>query len=47
MPEALEKWPVEMFQTSYRVFMIIEEINERFCRELWNWCSDMEKIEIY
>ncbi|WNF36143.1 glycogen/starch/alpha-glucan phosphorylase [Bacillaceae bacterium IKA-2] len=34
--EALEKWPVSLFQELLpRIFMIVEEINERFCRELW------------
>ena len=43
MPEALEKWPVEDFKNLLpRIFMIVEEINERFCKELWekypkNW----------
>lgn len=33
--EALEKWPVSLFQELLpRIFMIVEEINERFCREL-------------
>lgn len=36
MPEALEKWPVEMFKTLLpRIYMIVEEINERYCKELW------------
>ncbi|WP_088102721.1 glycogen/starch/alpha-glucan phosphorylase [Halalkalibacter urbisdiaboli] len=35
--EALETWPQEMFQTLLpRIYMIIEEINERFCRMLWH-----------
>ncbi|MCX7781011.1 MAG: glycogen/starch/alpha-glucan phosphorylase [Negativicutes bacterium] len=37
LPEALETWPVEIFQQLLpRIFIIINEINERFCRELWN-----------
>lgn len=35
--EALEKWPIDTFKSLLpRIFMIVEEINERFCRELWN-----------
>jgi starch phosphorylase len=43
LPEALEKWPIEMVKTMLpRMYMIIYEINERFCAELWkkypgNW----------
>ncbi len=34
--EALEKWPIHLFQELLpRIYMIVEEINERFCRELW------------
>lgn len=36
LSEALEKWPVTMIQQLLpRIFMIINEINERFCQSLW------------
>lgn len=46
LSEALEKWPVEMFQRLLpRVYMIVHEINERFCRELWNkYPGDWDRI---
>lgn len=35
LAEALEKWPVDMFKSLLpRIYMIIEEINRRFCEEL-------------
>jgi len=37
MPEAFEKWPVDVFRDLMpRVFMIVNEINERWCRDLWS-----------
>ena len=37
LAEALEKWPVEMFQKLLpRIYMIIEEINTRYCKTLWD-----------
>jgi glycogen phosphorylase len=37
LSEALEKWPIYLFQPLLpRIYMIIEEINERFCRKLWD-----------
>jgi len=46
LSEALEKWPVEMFQRLLpRIYMIVYEINERFCRELWNrYPGDWDRI---
>lgn len=45
MPEALEKWPVEMFRTLLpRIYMIVEEINRRFCEHVWNRYADWDKV---
>lgn len=36
LSEALEKWPVDMMKNLLpRIFMIIDEINERFCQGIW------------
>jgi len=41
LAEALETWPVEMFQSLLpRIYMIVQEIDKRFCQELWNRCRD-------
>ena len=43
MPEALETWNEDLFRLKLpRIYMIIQEINERFCKEAWkafpgNW----------
>lgn len=35
MAEALETWPVDLFQALLpRIYMIVEELNKRFCRQL-------------
>ncbi|WP_094548849.1 glycogen/starch/alpha-glucan phosphorylase [Petroclostridium xylanilyticum] len=46
MSEALEKWPIETLRSLLpRIYMIIHEINERFCRELWNkYPGDWDRI---
>ncbi|MDF2890921.1 MAG: glycogen phosphorylase [Clostridia bacterium] len=47
MAEALEKWEIDIFKSLLpRIFMIVEEINERFCRDLWDtkFTGDFEKI---
>lgn len=46
LSEALEKWPIEMFKPMLpRIYMIVEEINERFCRDLWNrYTGQWDKI---
>lgn len=47
LAEALEKWPVRIFQPLLpRIFMIVNEINERFCQDLWTqYPGDWRKIE--
>ncbi|WLR50329.1 glycogen/starch/alpha-glucan phosphorylase [Bacillus tianshenii] len=47
LSEALEKWPVDIFSKLLpRVYMIVDEINERFCRELWeHYPNDWSRIE--
>ena len=46
MSEALEKWPIELFSRLLpRLYMIIEEINRRFCIQLTEWYgNNAEKI---
>lgn len=37
LPEALEKWPVDLFRELLpRIYMIVEEINNRFCLDILN-----------
>lgn len=47
LSEALEKWPLHIFKPLLpRIFMIVEELNERFCEELWNrFPGDWKRIE--
>ncbi|MBD1383566.1 glycogen/starch/alpha-glucan phosphorylase [Metabacillus arenae] len=47
LSEALEKWPVHIFKPLLpRIYLIVEEINERFCRELWEkYPGDWQRIE--
>ena len=41
LAEALEKWPIDMFKKLLpRIYMIVEEINRRYCEELWNKYTD-------
>lgn len=46
LSEALEKWPIRIFRPLLpRIYMIVEEINERFCKQLWNqFPGDWERI---
>ncbi|MCP8968267.1 glycogen/starch/alpha-glucan phosphorylase [Ectobacillus ponti] len=47
LSEALEKWPIRLFQPLLpRIFLIVQEINERFCRALWErYPGDWQRIE--
>ena len=46
LAEALEKWPIDMFKELLpRIYMIVEEINRRYCEELWNkYTGQWDKI---
>ena len=46
LSEALEKWPTEVFSRVLpRIYMIIEEINRRFCAQLTVWFGqDPQKV---
>ena len=46
MEEALEKWPADLFRELLpRLWDIVHEINERFCRELWDkYPGDWDRI---
>ncbi|OEH93139.1 glycogen/starch/alpha-glucan phosphorylase [Bacillus solimangrovi] len=47
LSEALEQWPISIFQNLLpRIFMVVEEINERFCMKLWKqYPNQWERIE--
>lgn len=47
LSEALEKWPISIFKPLLpRIYMIVEEINERYCRGLWDkYTGDWKRIE--
>ena len=46
LPEALECWRVDLFKVKLpRIFRIVEEINRRFCADLWNlYPGDWDRI---
>ena len=45
MPEALEIWNEDLFKLKLpRIHMIVKEINERFCKEVWEHSMDWDKI---
>ena len=47
MSEALEKWSEDLIQRRLpRIYMILKEINQRFCADMWNkFPGDWDKIE--
>ena len=41
LPEAMEKWPIDMVKTLLpRIYMIIEEINKRFTSDVFDKCGE-------
>lgn len=45
LSEALEKWPIDLFKKLLpRIYMIIEEINRRFCEEVREKYMDEKKV---
>jgi glycogen phosphorylase len=47
LAEALERWPIRIFKPLLpRIFMIVEEINERFCKQVWEqYLGDWSRVE--
>ena len=47
MSEALERWSEDLIQRRLpRIYMILKEINQRFCAEMWNkFPGDWDKID--
>jgi glycogen phosphorylase len=47
LAEALEKWQIRIFKPLLpRIFMIVEEINERFCKQVWDhYPGDWARVE--
>lgn len=46
MAEAMEKWPIDMMKKLLpRIYMIIEEINRRYLKDLTDKYSDYERIK--
>lgn len=47
LSEALEKWPEHIFKPLLpRIYMIVKEINERFCSDLWElYPGEWDRIE--
>lgn len=47
LPEALERWPVAMLETLLpRIYLIVQEINERFRREIWQrYPGDWQRLD--
>lgn len=44
LPEALEKWPIDLMQRLLpRVYLIIEEIDRRFRQSSQSWISDLQQ----
>ena len=47
LAEAMEKWPIHLLHALVpRIYQIIDEINSRFCKELWEkFPGDLAKVE--
>jgi starch phosphorylase len=47
MAEALEKWPMELFQRLLpRIYQIVDEINRRFCDQIMQKYANMASLDV-